>query len=938
MAIKNGSKLPTKFYGEDIVRRTGSSHQTGVVLRCWHDADDVSQPGDQHDPLMRPLERGEVGVSFLPSGTREILPESELELVDRVFQPGDLCKRSIDDVRSGVVTCVDVQGRLEHAISGQPVAGWKTTADIYSTLECELGDYVAYDDWIGQLFDEIVVETANGLVRLPELSSRLTIGERGNDIIPSPMNLPSFFGFLNRMQSNHEDVVVGIKHTVVAISWLAINQALPQDQAQTAVRPERFWSGANLSKLRLVRSRAEQMMHVGDKVLLKNWAEEPSTRHGKPADPGGDVEVRAYVVKETKTLVTVLWQDGKGEDIDSKELIPYLNPDEYDCWPGEHVLWKTEDEKRAAVVQSVDALERTARILFPETGAVELAPLLELDPHGSSDWSATVPATFDGLGVRRGDFVFIHLEGTTNGLEFPRVPRIGEVEPWVREPPVIHDDGHYGGWRQVMYELGMSIARRREHDDSHEGAVRRVRKDDTTFNWFGEVSDLHLDGNVEVTLPNGTVKVYPLARLTRLYDTLEQLEDILDDGMSVQDEDGIEEIMDEDGNWHMHHPGSDGEDWEDEDGDDPMDVDGDWPEEKAPSTPPDVKPPDGWWEEDTPETTAASPSPDSTVSSRPPTAAYSSSPDTSKEAPSALGNGDTDHVIDEDADSPWKRFEVLPEAPPDHAFHGTPINQPSRQFLARLQKEYRALTSSLPDTILVRAYEDRSDLLRSLIVGPENTPYEDAPFVIDWMLPSDFPQTPPVAHFLSWTNGNGRASGTVNPNLYEEGKVCLSILGTWAGDKNESWSPARSSILQALVSIQGLVLVKEPWFCEPAFDKLRGTEDGTVNSCGPFLTASMPSRLYNEKAYVLSRGFVRRALEVPLGSLAAEVTWLYHKQGKLAKVVTDARALVQKSREEPVDSTTVVNSDRAVPRLTGGAIITLERTLTKLESLQRSEA
>ena len=50
----------------------------------------------------------------------------------------------------------------------------------------------------------------------------------------------------------------------------------------------------------------------------------------------------------------------------------------------------------------------------------------------------------------------------------------------------------------------------------------------------------------------------------------------------------------------------------------------------------------------------------------------------------------------------------------------------------------------------------------------------------------------------------------VGRNLYEEGKVCLSILGTWAGDKSESWSASRSSLLQALVSIQGLVLVKEP--------------------------------------------------------------------------------------------------------------------------------
>lgn len=96
--------------------------------------------------------------------------------------------------------------------------------------------------------------------------------------------------------------------------------------------------------------------------------------------------------------------------------------------------------------------------------------------------------------------------------------------------------------------------------------------------------------------------------------------------------------------------------------------------------------------------------------------------------------------------------------------------------------------------------------------------------MIDWMLPPEFPQVAPIAHFHSWTNGNGRGMSflivitwklwliatPVNPNLYEEGKVCLSILGTWSGDKNETWNAARSSLLQAFVSIQGLVLVKEP--------------------------------------------------------------------------------------------------------------------------------
>ena len=98
------------------------------------------------------------------------------------------------------------------------------------------------------------------------------------------------------------------------------------------MRPDRFWSGARLSELRLLRSRAEQLARVGDKVLLKSWQNGPFTRHGKPTDPGGDIEVRAYVVKETQTKVTVLWQDGESEVMDAKALIPYLNPDEYDCW------------------------------------------------------------------------------------------------------------------------------------------------------------------------------------------------------------------------------------------------------------------------------------------------------------------------------------------------------------------------------------------------------------------------------------------------------------------------------------------------------------------------------------------------------------------------------------------------------------------------------
>lgn len=62
------------------------------------------------------------------------------------------------------------------------------------------------------------------------------------------------------------------------------------------------------------------------------------------------------------------------------------------------------------------------------------------------------------------------------------------------------------------------------------------------------------------------------------------------------------------------------------------------------------------------------------------------------------------------------------------------------------------------------------------------------------------------------TTGGG--SVRFNPNLYSSGKVCLSILGTWAGPP---WTPAMN-IMTVLLSIQSL-MCKEPFYNEPGFDK-----------------------------------------------------------------------------------------------------------------------
>lgn len=105
----------------------------------------------------------------------------------------------------------------------------------------------------------------------------------------------------------------------------------PAEAAQR-VRPQRFWHGPDLSKLTLVRRRAEQAMRVGDRVLLKDSKASPVSTHGREGEGPGTLTVRTLVVKETRTTVNVLWQDGTRETLNAKETIPYLNPDEYDCW------------------------------------------------------------------------------------------------------------------------------------------------------------------------------------------------------------------------------------------------------------------------------------------------------------------------------------------------------------------------------------------------------------------------------------------------------------------------------------------------------------------------------------------------------------------------------------------------------------------------------
>ncbi|XP_073115206.1 probable ubiquitin-conjugating enzyme E2 24 isoform X1 [Elaeis guineensis] len=186
----------------------------------------------------------------------------------------------------------------------------------------------------------------------------------------------------------------------------------------------------------------------------------------------------------------------------------------------------------------------------------------------------------------------------------------------------------------------------------------------------------------------------------------------------------------------------------------------------------------------------------------------------------------------------FTQFDTVDDCSDHHFLNGIGggwvSSQGTRGWLKKVQEEWSILKKDLPDSIYVRVYEERMDLLRASIVGAPGTPYHDGLFFFDIFFPPDYPHEPPLVHY----NSGGLR---LNPNLYESGKVCLSLLKTWMGTGTEVWNPESSTILQVLLSIQALVLNEKPYFNEAGYDKQMGRAEGEKNSI-----------TYNENAFILS--------------------------------------------------------------------------------------
>lgn len=144
--------------------------------------------------------------------------------------------------------------------------------------------------------------------------------------------------------------------------------------------------------------------------------------------------------------------------------------------------------------------------------------------------------------------------------------------------------------------------------------------------------------------------------------------------------------------------------------------------------------------------------------------------------------------------------------------------QKKKIFLKRIISDIAELVSDPVENIHIWYDENNITSIKALIIGPKDTPYQDGFYFFSLEFPESYPFNSPTAKFET-INQNIR----FNPNLYEGGKVCLSILGTWTGPK---WSSVQT-LRSVLLSIQSL-LDEYPIINEPGWEETKNNDSKSI--------------------------------------------------------------------------------------------------------------
>ena len=717
-------------------------------------------------------------------------------------------------------------------------------AELSAIADYEEDDYVIYDDWIGRIdtvLDEVTVRLMNGSVVVVEDPDDLEVsyyvpgtssyelvqrldragyyrafrkydiwGRRkpcypdycypGQHVRTQKGNLRRGRWVLGAYDPSVEPqgIVVAVRVVEIHVEWLVPN-ILNKDQVPGHAPPvsigvdilhgsqiKTLGNGGNPSQplaKTLATATYRDDMSFATQVRFKD-PNSAAAKYGYKVIPrtetqGFDMNVLHIVSTCTKVLVQ--WQDGSTSIEPSISLISTQTIDAHEVWPGDKVSLKADETivnkgtpvtpgsqhlesaqssqsdllaKTIGVVQTVNAIERLAKVRWFQNADFKL----DFDKY-SERYRASPSSTYGYISERTSEVSLYDI--SAYHAFSPRLAYLVVAESAILTPcPQLHDH-------------------------------------------FGRVSELCLDGEVIVRCfaasPPRDIKV-PISNLTIVS------RGYLDE---YQDEDGSDDVAEEEPDGSLGSSVNGDDDWEPDNAPEPIDIQIEYEGGENMDVDEDE---DAWSTDD------GTPSPsDASVVSSPSTYEGSNTARLEAKIKTMSAAQVHNHVKSQSGERPGRQlaqvsipaaFLVLEDDPPnDHHYIGQ-VEMAAANIGKKAIKEHKVMRSSLPSGVFVRTWESRLDLLRVLVVGPVGTPFEHAPYLFDLQLATSFPDIAPKVFFHSWTNNLGQ----INPNLYEDGKVCLSLLGTWPADqKHEGWSK-QSTVLQILVSILGLVLVKEPYY------------------------------------------------------------------------------------------------------------------------------
>ena len=129
--------------------------------------------------------------------------------------------------------------------------------------------------------------------------------------------------------------------------------------------------------------------------------------------------------------------------------------------------------------------------------------------------------------------------------------------------------------------------------------------------------------------------------------------------------------------------------------------------------------------------------------------------------------------------------------------------------IKRLQVELKQMTKDTNYFFSVHPDEDNFYKWNIIMIGPPDTPFEGALIKACMEFPKDYPNKPPQFYFTT---------PLYHPNIYPDGKVCISILHEGVDEfgyesLSERWTPSQS-VNSILISI--LSMLSAPNFDSPA--------------------------------------------------------------------------------------------------------------------------